>query len=82
MKVAGSYAEAFEFLHEVSGLNGLYDPVGVDIGKQFGTRIVMRMSAQMGRKLLHELQKRDLPLPQVILDEGFPNKVLIGVDPQ
>lgn len=74
MKVVSDYAEAFKLFTDHPGV-----VVGVDIGKQFGTRIVMHIGMLMAHKLLHELQNRDLPCPQVI---WYNNRILIGADPE
>lgn len=84
MRVATTYPEAFAFFTEarrrVIPLAGGHPlKCGVDIGKQFGTRIVFTMELAMGEHLLHELQKRDLPCPQVF---ATPKLILIGVSPE
>lgn len=60
-------------------MNAPVPQIGVDIGKQFGTRVVMHITVEVARKLLSELQKRDLPCPQIIYQN---NRILIGADPE
>lgn len=83
MKVASTYEEAFKLIEEyvprVSIIGAARVDIGVDIGKQFGTRIIMRIDRPVAIKLLSELQKRDLPLPQVIYYAG---RILIGAEPE
>jgi hypothetical protein len=77
MKVAGSFAEARQIILDTAlDVGGKY---GIDIGKQFGTRIVMEIPQFVALKLLAELEQRDLPCPQVIYVN---NRVLIGADPE
>lgn len=79
MKVADTYNDAFDFIREAEKAKVIPVSIGVDIGKQFGTRIIMRLDPMMARKLLVELQQRDLPLPQVFY---YGNQILIGADPE
>lgn len=83
MKIAGSYIEALRMIDEyvplVSVIGAQRVNIGVDIGKQFGTRIIMRIERGVAKKLLMELQRRDLPLPQVIYHSG---QILIGAEPE
>lgn len=75
MKVAGSYKEAYDILR-----SNVHAAFGLDIGKQFGTRIVASIPYHIAMKLLTELEKRDLPLPSVIQIND--TRVLIGADPE
>ena len=83
MKIAGSYAEALRMIDEyvplVSVIGAQRVNIGVDIGKQFGTRIIMRIDRGTAKKLLIQLQQRDLPLPHVIYFNG---QILIGAEPE
>lgn len=86
MKVCNSYEDAFKLLRDIKppavdliGPASKAVPIGIDIGKQFGTRIIFHMSWDQGWKLLAELQKRDLPFPSVIYHSG---RVLIGAEPE
>jgi hypothetical protein len=82
MKIALTYNEARDLIRQASQdrRNHLNQAaVAIDIGKQFGTRILMHLSEEHGIKLLNELEMRDLPLPQVMY---FNRRVLIGVDPK
>lgn len=90
MKVATDFRQAHALINEVAAthlvapgvakLTFATNPlVGIDIGKQFGTRIVIWLSGTTGHQLLDELEKRDLPLPIVIQEKG---RVWIGAEPE
>ena len=78
IKQAKTYEEAFKFVTDLERISITAD-IGIDIGKQFGTRMVIRISPMMARHLLTELQKRDLPLPMVLFYE---KRILIGAEPE
>lgn len=75
MRIATTYEDVLSLLRETAELQPTF---GVDIGKQFGTRIIMHITKDTAGKLLHELRMRDLPCPQVIFTG---NKILIGAEP-
>lgn len=85
MKLITTYKEAYGLLQETQPKfgpvqkQGQWAQIGIDIGKQFGTRIVMHISHDTAFHLLRELEKRDLPCPQVIYAG---RKILIGADPE
>lgn len=85
MKVATNYPDALALLGQLMEATER-DPIqrnkciGIDIGRQFGTKIVMHGPLGTGRKLIFELEKRGLPCPQLIFLEN-PARILIGVEP-
>lgn len=78
MKVASTYKQARDMVLELQASPGAAR-IGVDIGKQFGTRIIMHIAVPVALHLLGELESRDLPLPQVIYMSG---RLLIGAEPE
>lgn len=84
MKVANTYREAYGILQETQPQpfsdirTTVFVRIGIDIGKQFGVRVIMWISHDMAYKLLRELEARDLPLPQFIFTG---TAIYIGADP-
>jgi hypothetical protein len=80
MKVATTYKEVWALFREAyRGVIMGGPTIGIDIGKQFGLRMVIHLDRPNAVKLLSELEVRDLPCPQVIWTN---DRILIGVEPQ
>lgn len=83
MKIAKDWEEAHNLINDLwaAARGQFFDPkIGIDIGKQFGTRIIMHIDPSNAHKLLNELEKRDLDLPSVI--QMNPTTILIGAEPE